>query len=796
MADDETDTGDGSLQCGPGVTDWLASTVGAPRASKAVAKPEMPTEFRNIGVVRRRVDLELPHEVVVADGGAFQYLEIRGLPKGVELTEGRSMVEGYWLVEPEHLYGLAAMVPASVALPFSVMLKGVFCGDDPDTPWSELTGYEFTETAPDADTDDTPPVHMNEAGPEPDTTPVSAAEPASSAPRPEPGPAESMVVVDLDVSVGTDDPDTLKDIVVRFSGLPYGAKLSTGDNKDGNWSVAATDLSELSIIIPVGTADFELDVEMEIAGSAPQSASIHVETSSVDPDPEAAFTVRLAPVSRIATPRISIFTDGTAIYDRILNWSAMTGPYIELLVPYVDNALPFEIVIRHDAAGDDAPRLLGLDIDGVSIAADSASISALGSYDGAGVAWQGDLVVDVRHALKPPAPEPPRMPDNGTLAHQPAETTEPSASVEPETQAAAIAEVDAVLPPEPSPMPSDADEPEVDFAAPIDDEFENSEIVEPPVSTMDDAHSEKDVRQADEVSEVYDEDGNEDVLVVDASYSDLQRPSFLKELRNLRDFIRTRPSDDSGEIYDRLGIDVTKWHDMAVRGPVGAPVDLDPRFPGLAPRGGIDNTRDFRALHISDTPDNADVVLHITNVPPGALLTRGKNLGHGVWSLNAWETEQLAILPPVAHISSIVLQVGWRSSTEEEGKSSPRQSLYVAQKHQGMRLRGTEMCAATLPVDPEIFDPDGHGALSLTLGEMPPGAVLSSGRNHGGGVWTLEMDVGKDVSLNVAAATRPFTVTLTCVALNTTTGKSTVVSRILDVAPMQSKISLRTGMAA
>ena len=106
-----------------------------------------------------------------------------------------------------------AIVPKEISLPFSVMLKGVFSGRDSDVPWSELTGYEFSLETPEPMREAQPPAETPDAAPES----ISESKP------------ESMVVIDLDVSVGTDDPEILKGITVRFSGLPEGASLSTGN---------------------------------------------------------------------------------------------------------------------------------------------------------------------------------------------------------------------------------------------------------------------------------------------------------------------------------------------------------------------------------------------------------------------------------------------------------------------------------------------------------------------------------------------------------------------------------------
>jgi len=791
MPADDTAPENATPVAGPGVTTWLSGIIGAPRASKADDRPLMPDGFDITANTERRLGMALPDEVVKADNGTLQRLEIRGLPKGVVLTHGKATNEGFWQIDPAEMQGLAAIIPQNIDLPFSVMLKGVFVGDDPDTPWSELTGYEFADDGqtpmesepPEALSTDTP----KPAAPE---TPTFEKEPT---PEPEtdspPDLAESMIAVDLDVSVGTDEPAVLKDITVRFSGLPKGAILNNGTLADGIWTVPAAELTNLCIVIPEDTSDFELDVEMEVAGSEPQAASIQVTNTPVLTDPASAFTVRLAAADTNGSTRISIYEDGSAILDRILNWSAVSAPFIELRVPYIDNALPFEIVMRHAAFGEKSvrPMLLCLEIDGTTIAPDSPAISANGTLGANGLAWQGDLVVDVRQALKPASVSFAEEDKREEQAHQPSEIAEPSAVAAHDSAPIETApSLDTLLAPDDAPALSDEEEPVDDLPVGGDDfDISETEIAAVPPSVPD--------TPAPEPEKIE----KSDTLIVDASFSDLQKPAFINELRNLRDFIRTRPSDDSGEIYDRLGIDVTKWHDMAVRGPTGAPVVLDNLLPHLAPKGGIDNTRDLLALALADVPKGPDVVVRISGLPAGAVLTKGQNLGQGIWQLNVRELEGTAVLPAINDSSSTALHIAWNGPDADGAEVIwPRKTLVVGQKRKPIRNLGTEMCTVNLALDSAIFDPDGHGALSVTIGDMPPGAILSNGRNHGGGVWTLEQESGKNITLHVAAATRPFAITLTCVALNVETGDSTVVSRTFDVTPAQAKSRLRSGMAA
>ncbi len=798
---------------GAGVTEWLAQTVGKPRRSKADLRTMPAASFFEPATAPRKLVAVFPEDVVVAKAGTLQRLEIRGLPSGVVMSQGGRTDEGYWLLLPDQINGVAAIVPESEPLPFSVMLKGVFVGDDPDTPWSELTGYEFTEVdAPECAplTAAKPETEVEDGTPEPDSGTIPAPDRESSEETsasksesetktdpetvsrtaPDTAPAamtdaitDSMTVIDLDVSVGIEDEAKLRDITLQFTGLPAGASLSSGTENNGVWTVPATALRELSIIFPEGTPDFDLGIEMNVIGLQPQSATIRVETPPLISDPENAYTIHLAPGVGGDRARVSIFADGTSVLDNMINWSATKGPFIDLSVPYIDNALPFEIVMRYDAFGNEqsAPRLMGIEIDGTFIGAGSPAISATGNMEIAGFAWQGDLVIDVRLALKPELPE---LPED-EQAHQPSELAAPSSDTAgmevPDTGHELAVDTDAILEPAPATVPTIADEPIEDFIEAADDvDFD-------PVSQTGPDILEKAEPPIEETG---------DVLIVDATYRDLQKPAFISELRNLRDFIRTRPSDDSGEIYDRLGIDVTKWHDMIVRGPTGAEVVLDPWLPAIAPKGGIDNTRRPYPLTLSNLALTKDVIIRVTGMPPGSLLSKGRNLGNGCWHLKAADLDNVSVLPPLATRKSIALHVAWDNADQDDNAFKPEKSLLLDRHRLTPFKPGLEMQTIMLPIDAAIFDPNEYGSISMTLGNMPPGAILSKGRNHGGGVWTVELKSGATLSVIAAASIKPFSMTLTCVALDTNSGDSTVVSRTIEITPAKSKCRLRDDVAA
>lgn len=569
--------------------------------------------------------------------------------------------------------------------------------------------------------------------------------------------ASTMVVIDLDVSVGVDDPETLAGISITFSGLPRGASLTAGqEHEDGTWAVPATDLDNLSIVITEDTSDFEITITMDSGDDEPQTATMHVANNPFSDFDGETFSVRLMPGPAQSPVRLFVYLDGEIAFDRVLTWPNGNDTPTNIKVPLLGDTLPFEILMRYDILGeaeDDSPSLVSLDLEDTHISSGSPAITVQGQLNDQGISWQGDLIIDVQGALKS------------------ATTLKTDTETPPETSPGADNQSELLSAIEPSdPVDKQNLDPEIDA---IDE-----------TSTSDIDHEEID---AEPIS---------DVLIVDASLDDLQSQAFVDELRGLRDFIRGKSTNSEREVYERLGVDVSKWRDMSVRGPLGADVDLDPALPSLAPNGGRDNTRTPQKLQLSQVSIARDLQVRVNGVLPGSILTHGKNTGNGIWHLSVSDAEQVSLLPAIVQRKSATLQVSWHAGSGANEKKVAHRSILSSPVLPPMQYGNTDVRMMSTLLDADIYDPDGHGALSITVGDMPPGSTLAQGKNHGGGVWTLETTSGAEFQLAVCASTSPFTITLTCVALDSATGDSTVSSHVLKVNPRKGVLTPRRSAAA
>ncbi len=563
---------------------------------------------------------------------------------------------------------------------------------------------------------------------------------AAEAPAPDNVRPNIFFVTDLDVSLGIDDPEALAGIELIFSGLPDGGSIFGGSpDKRGVWRLPATALDNLAAIVPIDTPAFDLSVA--IAGSEDnEAASFPIQSFDASP---AAPLIRIGPPSTPEAMRFKIFADGVQVADLLVDWSEIATAPVEFTVPMPKSGeLPFEILVRYGNGNNPSsggPLLLGLSVDGKNIPADAPGIVARGTLAAVGgKRWQGDLVIGVRDALR---------------------STEKAASP-PEN-----------LPPKPAPphIESEAAQRTLDVVA----EGDTTQRLSEPSDDKDDVPT----------------------LVLRTAPDDIRRPEFLRELDQLSSFIRAPGNEDEHRVYERLELDVGRWRDIAVFGPSGIPVEMAPMMPSVAPPGGRDNARGFSRLNkwYTPPPDAHNVI--IEGLPPGAMLSHGANLGDGRWQLSKEDVAKASVIGPFGEKTTVPATITGLDAHGKPIDRSGRQSVLMGTIADSLRPDAHGMRTVSYKLSKALFDPEGYGTLSLTIGDMPPGTVVIGGSNHGGGVWTLETVSESDLQVAAAGQSQPFSLTLTCIALNNQTGESSVVTRVLSVTPNTGTIEVASSAA-
>ncbi len=534
---------------------------------------------------------------------------------------------------------------------------------------------------------------------------------------------ELDVIVQLDVSVGIDDVEILKTIDLQFSGLPPSARLTHGtESTPGNWQVNALDLANLCVLMPPACPDFDLLVEMENADHPPQSARIRVSASAGAVQSNASVVIlSVGPSTMQDDIRFKVYADGVPVFDRVINWSEKTDARQRLSVPISwGDKKPFELLIRWQGTDanhppEEGPVLYSIETPDGDIVVPSAAMSGRYQSRNQGVSWRGDLTVSLMNFA------------DGPLDDVPPPSEETAAPVDFVAQAA---------------MPT--------VAPPAEEDME-------------------DMVGSAQKREVI----NAETLELHIDTSDLHQHAFVDELRNLKDFVLAHGDGDHESVYERLSINVGKWHNMRVIGPSGADVELDAQFPSLGPLGGLDGGRPLYhvAQDLSDTQAPGDI--RISGLPAGTILTHGRNLGDGCWIVDGEALDKVAVLAPIGHLQTIRVLI---EPVAFERGGAVRTAL-VGGVLANLTPPTETMNLLPFPIPLHVFDPENLGSLAITVGDLPPGVMLNMGSNHGNGIWSLECN--SDVPLVIAIPHNQgmFEASVTCVATGDNSAESSVVTR-------------------
>jgi hypothetical protein len=145
---------------------------------------------------------------------------------------------------------------------------------------------------------------------------------------------------------------------------------------------------------------------------------------------------------------------------------------------------------------------------------------------------------------------------------------------------------------------------------------------------------------------------------------------------------------------------------------------------------------------ISPTAGSTVSIL-IGNIPAGATLSAGINNGNGTWTLTPAQLVGLTITPPPGFSGSINAGV---TATSMLGSETEAASGNIPVTVNGVATppdldvlpaSGNENTAIALDIDAALIDNDGSETLSITIYNVPTGAILSAGVNNGNGSWAL-----------------------------------------------------------
>lgn len=545
-------------------------------------------------------------------------------------------------------------------------------------------------------------------------------------------------MIDLDVSIDADELGKGSGVSIILSGLAPGAILSAGDiNREGIWSVGLDNLKDLAIIVPDDTPPFDLNVALsDDDGGQDDATTIRIDAPSFDHKPtDNALRLRFSPSSEQAPHRIRVFADGREVYDRVMLWGDDPDIPLDIVIglPSADD-LPFELLIREESI--------------IKGSVQSAMLLAA-EFNEQPVQLNNDLI-------------------RGNLISN---TTGLSWRGDLILSARDLAKNISV---------------------------KNTESSEPPVDDIPEQNTifDDDEQVATDIDKKPSDHGN--ALIIQASSSDIERSGFIDELSALQSFVRTLPDSSDDVFYERLGLTIKNWRDVKVFGPTNAEVELESSLPNLAPMGGRDNTLHTISLADKSYAQSRFELIEIKGLPLGCLLSHGRNMGEGHWQLTPSDISKAHIIGFISSTPATIARVfaSSFSSADEDNDAHMVGDLLIGGASRKVTPSNDHNSLINVPLDAEIFDPEGHGTLSLTIGDVPVGVLLSQGANHGDGVWTHEANAGSHLGFQVIVPQRSFSVSITCVAMNNATGESTVMTHRARVRPDRMEVVLDQAVMA
>ncbi|WP_201859135.1 Ig-like domain-containing protein [Microvirga soli] len=139
----------------------------------------------------------------------------------------------------------------------------------------------------------------------------------------------------------------------------------------------------------------------------------------------------------------------------------------------------------------------------------------------------------------------------------------------------------------------------------------------------------------------------------------------------------------------------------------------------------------------------------VSGVPVGARLSHGTELSPGVWQVATADLQAgLVALHPAEHsdadftltIKATLTDTGNGTSVSREVTGTHAVTVTAvadAPQVSAHDATGQEDTPVALNISASLTDTDGSEVLSVVIGNLPPGARLSAGLDHGNGTWTL-----------------------------------------------------------
>ena len=768
------------------------------------------------GVEDTAVDLKISSSLVDSDGSESLLLTVSGMPEGASLSAGTENADGSWTLTGEQLEDLQLTPPANSDVNFALTVTATSTEASNADTASQSYSLPVTLFA------------------DPDNLQLSLEQEVIG---------KEDTAIDLQIDASLIDSDGSETLSVTMEGIPVGAELSAGtDNGDGTWTLNLDQLSDLTITPPKDSdKDFSLTLHattMELANGQEQTTSLEIPvtvtgvadeltvsdlTSSGIEDQQIPvnldFALQDTDGSESLSITISDIPDGVKLSAGTENedgsYTLTPAEYSGLTVtPPADSDADFSLTIsatNTEAEGDsrtttfshvinvaanaDKPELTVESATGAEDSAIALNISpALTDTDGS-----ESLSIIIDDLPTGASLSAGTANSDGSWTLSPAEleglTVTPAADSDAdfklkvtarstESDGGDIADTTTSLP---VTVTAVTDTPTVSASTAAGDEDSSISLnIEAALSDTDGSESlSLLVEGVPEGASLSAGTANSDGswTVAQADIADL---SIL-------------PPKDSNENFE---LTITAIADEA-RGdsvasePITLPVEVTgvADTPDLEVKGTAGDEDTGIALDIktglSDTDGSETLTITITGVPEDGSLSAGSANADGSWTLSSDELAELKVHPPAHSDENFVLNVTATATENDGDTSSVSYELPVnvngvadAPNIEAGAVSGDEDTAIALDLSISPVDLDGsEETLQILVKDVPDGAQLSAGTNHGDGTWTVAHSDIADLKITPPNdSAEDFTLSFDVRSAEKQSGHSTLTSFVVPVA--------------
>ncbi len=613
-------------------------------------------------------DIPVPLNIGAALTDADEILSVivTGLPEGATLNKGIPNEDGSWSLEPDDLFGLTVQTPENFSGQFDLSVSATSTTQDGTT--SEVGGSMTVSVAGVADTANL------------DLTDISADE-------------GTLIPLDVHISTGLTDTDGSETLTISIDNIPEGAQLFSGVTD-------LLDLGALTDLVPLPIVDGVLQLTPDqLAGL------VMLPPAGLDTD----FSLQVTATTTEADADVSGNGQGVTSVSGIINVDMAAVADIPTLIlqdasGLEDGAIPLDI----SAMVGDASETLSITIAGVP---DGATLSA-GSNN-----------------------------NDGTWTLTPAQLE--GLTITPEINSNEDFQLDVT---------ATSTEQDGTFAVSTGSlSVGVTGVADAPTLSLGDVTGLEDVGVPLNISAgLADTDGSETLSVMISGLPEGARLSagtidvdgnWVLTGDQLSGLTMIPPADLSGNFS--LTVTATSTENdgdtSSVTGLMNIGLGAVADIPSLILHDAAGFEDDAIPLEISTAANGGDEIVGITiiGVPAGASLSAGTNNGNGTWSVDPADLEGLTITPPAN--SNVNFQLGVTvSSMDGDDIAEATQALNVSvtavadkpllNVPSQVSIEGI-LDAADLNIEAALGDLDGSESLTVSISNIPVGAVVSLGNS-------------------------------------------------------------------